>query len=306
MSFQEHFLSKDSVKFSFSSEHQPALYVNPGDRIRLQTWDCYMGQVTKPEHNASTYDRAFINGATGPIFVNGVQPGDTLSVTLEEINPGPVGAAMLSPGEGQLHDLVKAPYTRIIRVEDGMVHLNENVSWPMAPMVGVIGVAPKEGEIGTLPAGKHGGNLDNNMNKPGSIVHLPVWHEGGLLGIGDMHASMGDGEICGTGVEIGGEVVITVDVIKGHFSQWPVTETEDSWITHGVAENDLTLALKHACVEAANILVDQWGFTYEDAFIFLSVRGDLGIAQAVHPSSGTVIAKMRVPKIAACPSPVRR
>jgi amidase len=200
---------------------------------------------------------------------------------------------------------VKAPYGRFFSVVDGIVSMNETVNFPAVPMLGVIGVAPESGEIATMPAGKHGGNLDNNMNRKGSIVHLPVKHKGALLGMGDMHASMGDGEICGTGVEIAGDALIKVDVIKGITTEFPVTETADSWITHGVAVEDLTLALKLACEEAAGLLVNHWGFTYEDAFIFLSVAGDLGIAQSVHPSSGTVIAKMRVPKIAACPKPFR-
>ena len=183
--------------------------------------------------------------------------------------------------------------------------MNEKVSFPINPMLGVIGVAPATGSILTMPAGKHGGNLDNNMNKIGSTIYLPVKHSGALLGIGDMHASMGDGEICGTGVEIGGDVLIEVNVIKSITTDFPVTETADSWITHGVAVEDIQEAMKLACEEAAGLLVNHWGFTYEDAFIFLSVACDLGIAQNVHPCEGTVIAKVRVPKISACPKPFK-
>ena len=212
----------------------------------------------------------------------------------------PMQTLPISEVKDRLNDLVDAAS----RTHE-QVTMNEKVNFPAVPMLGVIGVAPESGEIATMPAGKHGGNLDNNMNRKGSIVHLPVKHKGALLGMGDMHASMGDGEICGTGVEIAGDVLIKVDVIKGITTDFPVTETADSWITHGVAVEDLTLALKLACEEAAGLLVNHWGFTYEDAFIFLSVAGDLGIAQSVHPSSGTVIAKMRVPKIAACPKPFK-
>jgi amidase len=114
---------------------------------------------------------------------------------------------------------------------------------------------------------------------------------------------MGDGEIGGTGIEIGGNVLIEVDLLKSKTTDFPVTETESSWITHGVANEDITEAMRLATLEAANLLVTQWGFSMEDAFIFLSVRGDLGIAQNVHPSKGTVIAKLKVPKLAACPTP---
>jgi hypothetical protein len=106
-------------------------------------------------------------------------------------------------------------------------------------------------------------------------------------------------------IEIGGDVLIEVNVIKSITTDFPVTETADSWITHGVAVEDIQEAMKLACEEAAGLLVEHWGFTYEDAFIFLSVACDLGIAQNVHPCEGTVIAKVRVPKISACPKPFK-
>jgi amidase len=301
----DHHLTREHHTQSFSSAHSPVLRVLAGETIHVQTWDCYKGVIQTDADLIKDVDLAFVNPATGPIYVDGAEPGDTLSVTLIDIQPEQRGVARLGVGEGQLHDKVKAPYGRFFSVIDGIVSMNETVSFPAVPMLGVIGVAPESGEIATMPAGKHGGNLDDNMNRKGSIVHLPVKHKGALLGMGDMHASMGDGEICGTGVEIAGDVLIKVDVIKGITTDFPVTETADSWITHGVAVEDLTLALKLACEEAAGLLVNHWGFTYEDAFIFLSVAGDLGIAQSVHPSSGTVIAKMRVPKIAACPKPFK-
>ena len=301
----DHHLTREHHTHSFSSAHSPVLRVSTGETIHVQTWDCYKGAIQTDADLGKEIGHADINPATGPIYIEGAEPGDTLSVTLIDIQPEQRGVARLYVGEGQLHDKVKAPYGRFFSVVDGIVSMNETVNFPAVPMLGVIGVAPESGEIATMPAGKHGGNLDNNMNRKGSIVHLPVKHKGALLGMGDMHASMGDGEICGTGVEIAGDVLIKVDVIKGITTDFPVTETADSWITHGVAVEDLTLALKLACEEAAGLLVNHWGFTYEDAFIFLSVAGDLGIAQSVHPSSGTVIAKMRVPKIAACPKPFR-
>ena len=173
-------------------------------------------------------------------------------------------------------------------------------------MFGVIGVAPASGSIGTFEAARHGGNMDDNENRIGATIHLPVFQPGGQLAIGDMHASMGDGEISGTGVEIGGTATIKVDLIKGKSGGWPITEAKDYWITHGTSKDSIDEALQNACEEAAKLLVDEWGFTMEDAFIFLSVTSDLGIAQYCHPSPSSVIAKMRVPKLAATPAPFRR
>ncbi|HEX7405463.1 MAG TPA: acetamidase/formamidase family protein [Candidatus Nanopelagicaceae bacterium] len=299
-----HFLARNHYKFSFSAHHPPALKISPGELVHVQTWDCYMGAITSSENAVLPIPDSAINGATGPIYVHGAERGDTLSVTLHNIVPGPRGVARTYPGNGQLQHLITQPYARFFDVTDGVVRMNEKVSFPSSPMLGVIGVAPDQGEIATLPAGKHGGNLDNNLNGIGATIHLQVNHPGALLSLGDMHASMGDGEICGTGIEIGGDVLLSVEIIKSKATDYPVTENATSWVTHGVSDvEDLTGAMRIACEEAANLLVSQWGFTIEDAFIFLSVQGNLGIAQAVHPGTGTVIAKMVVPKLNACPSP---
>ena len=299
----DHYLSRDNHFFSFSSKHPPALTVSPGEIIHVQTWDCYKGAITNAENAILAIPDGEINPATGPIFITGAEPGDTLIVKILDIQPGPRGVARTYPGSGQLSHLVEKPYARFFDVKDGLVTMNEKVSFPSSPMLGVIGVSPETEEIGTIPAGRNGGNLDNNMNGIGSTIYLPVKHPGALLSMGDMHASMGDGEICGTGIEIAGDVLIQVDLLKAKGTDYPVTETATSWITHGVANEDIARAMQIACEEAAGLLVTQWGFTIEDAFIFLSVQGNLGVAQAVHPSTGTVIAKMTVPKIAACPKP---
>jgi amidase len=105
-----------------------------------------------------------------------------------------------------------------------------------------------------------------------------------MFAVGDMHASMGDGEICFTGVEIAGEVDIRFDLLKGKQATWPVTELADRWLPHATAD-DFDDALKLVSEEAARLLVDQHGFTIEDAFIFLSVACDAGVAQACKPAT---------------------
>jgi amidase len=298
-------ISRDDVVWSFSADMKPVVTVAPGSVVRLETNDCFHGQVTSEDVTADQLDMLRVNAATGPIAVEGAEPGDSLLVELLEINPGPRGSAMIIPGWGQLSDQVKAPVTRIFRVEDGTIHMNDRVRFPIRPMVGVIGVAPESGEAINFLAGRHGGNLDNSLHGPGATVMLPVRQSGAMLAIGDMHASMGDGEVSGTGVEIDGDVLVRVSLIKGQQSRWPVTELADSWVTHGVTDDSLDEAIRLACEEAARLLVDQWGFTMEDAFIFLSVACDVGIAQSCHPCPGSVIARVRVPKLDACPTPFR-
>ena len=299
-------ISKDQHVWAFKADMQPVVTVDPGTVIEIETWDCFTGQVQSESDTLEKLDLARINSATGPIAVKGAMPGDSISVTLIDIKPGPQGAGMVIPEWGQLIHKAKSPTTRIFKVEGDTITMQSNgVTFPKRPMFGVIGVAPATGEIPTFAADRHGGNMDDNQNGIGATIHLPVFQPGGQLAIGDMHASMGDGEISGTGVEIGGSAIIKVDLIKGKAAGWPVTETKDSWITHGTTADNIDEALKNAAEEAAKLLVDEWGFTMEDAFIFLSVAGDLGIAQYCHPSPGSVIAKMRVPKISRAPKPFK-
>ena len=282
-----------------------SLTIKPGELVHLQTWDCYKGAITNHENAFAEIPETQLNPATGPIFIEGAEPGDTLSVTLHDIKPGTRGVARTYDKNGQLQHLITGEHVQFFDVANGVVTMNERVSFPASPMLGVIGVAPESGEILTMPAGKHGGNLDNNLNGIGATIHLPVKHKGALLGMGDMHASMGDGEICGTGIEIAGDVLFSVQLIKATTTEYPVTETKDAWVTHGVANEDILGAMQIACEEAAQLLVKNWGFTMPEAFIFLSVQGNLGIAQAVHPTTGTMIAKMVIPKIPACPTPFK-
>jgi len=308
----DHILTKDHHVWSFDADARPVLTVDPGAIIDIETWDCFTGQVTSESDTIDALDITRVNSATGPIAVRGAEPGDSLSVTLLDITPNDRGSAMVLPGSGPLAHRCQAPTTRIFRVEGDTVFMNDHVSFPTRPMFGVIGVAPASGSIGTFFAGPHGGNMDDNLHTIGTTVHLPVFQPGGQLAIGDMHAAMGDGEISGTGVEIGGWGRIKVDLIKGQAAGFPVSENRDSFFTHGVSgypadTTDINIAMQIAIDEAAKLLVDQWGFTIEDAFIFMSVACDLGVTQNCHPSPGEtfVVARMRIPKLTATPGPFR-
>jgi amidase len=170
-------------------------------------------------------------------------------------------------------------------------------------MVGVVGVATDGETISNGLAGRHGGNLDDHLHGKGAKIFFPVRQPGGMFAVGDMHASMGDGEICFTGVEIAGEVDIRFGVLKGKQSTWPVTELADRWLPHATAD-DFPDALQRVSEEAARMLVDEHGFSMEDAFIFLSVACDAGVAQACKPAVGFgAIARFSIPKIDACPAP---
>ena len=299
----DHVVSRDEIVWAFGPDLEPVLEVEPGATVRFETNDCFTGQIQSEDDLVTAIDFARVNSATGPIAVRGAEPGDSLVVELLEVKPGPRGFATLIPGIGQLIDQVQAPLTKVFRVDGDTIHMNERVSFPLRPMVGVIGVATDGETLTNGFAGRHGGNLDNHLNGPGATIYLPVRRPGGMLAIGDMHASMGDGEICGTGVEIGGEVVARFDVLPGRQAEWPVTELAEAWVTHGTSGGDFHEAMQAATEEAAKLLVDQWGFSIEDAFVFLSVACDANICQACRPQEFSTIARVAIPKVTATPRP---
>jgi amidase len=296
-----HRLTRDTHVWAFTPDMEPAIRVEPGDVVEIQTWDCFTGQVTSEADTVEGLDVSRLNSATGPIGVIGAEPGDTVTVKLRDIRPEERGSSMCIPGWGQLIEHVPSPITRIYEVKNGTIKMNDQVSFPTSPMFGVIGVAPAEGEFVTFAADRHGGNLDDHMNGIGATVYLPVFQPGAQIAIGDMHASMGDGEIAGTGVEIGGTATIEIGLVKGVASQWPITETADSIYLHGTSPDDIDEAIINVCEEGLRLLTSQWGFSPEDAFMFMSVACDLGISAYYHPSPGCPSARMRIPKIGAVP-----
>ena len=299
----EHRISRDDVIWAFGPDLVPVLEVEPGDVVTFETNDCFTGQIQSEEDLVTSIDFTRVNSATGPVAVRGAEPGDSLVAEILDVRPGPRGFATLIPGIGQLIEHVRAPLTQVFDVEGGTIRMNERISFPLRPMVGVIGVATAGERIGNGWAGEHGGNLDNHLHGPGAKVYLPVRQPGGMFAVGDMHASMGDGEVCFTGVEIAGEVTIRFDVLKGKQGTWPVTELADRWVAHGTAGPDFMEALDRAVEEAARLLVDEWGFTLEEAFIFLSVACDANICQACRPQEFSTIARVAIPKVSATPRP---
>jgi amidase len=301
----DHRIGRDEIIWAFGPDLEPVLEVEPGATVTFETNDCFSGQITSEDDDVTQIDFGRVNSATGPVAVKGAEPGDSLIAEILDVRPGDVGFACLIPGFGQLIDKVKAPLTRLFEVDDGWVRMNEQVRFPARPMVGVVGVATDGETLGNGLAGKHGGNLDDHLHGKGARMYFPVRQTGGMFAVGDMHASMGDGEICFTGVEIAGEVDIRFDLLKGKQGTWPVTELPDRWVPHATADG-YDEALKLVSEEAARLLVDEWGFSIEDAFIFLSVACDAGVAQACKPAPGFgTIARFAIPKIEATPRPFR-
>ena len=224
----EHALTNEQVVFAFGPDMTPVLEVDPGAVVSLEMKDALANQITREGQLIRDITRDIdldrVNGATGPVAVRGAEPGDSLIVDILEIRPAATGVALTIPGIGQLQAQMPEPVTRIFRVEGDMIHMNDRVSFPARPMLGVVGVATGGGDpVPCGLAGQHGGNLDDHLTGVGSRLYMPVRQVGGLFAAGDMHAAMGDGEICVTGVEVAGEATVRFDLLKGASGTWPVT-----------------------------------------------------------------------------------
>ena len=224
---------KDYV-YNFSAKNEPVKKVEKGEEIVFKTLDCFSNQVRSENQLVTSLDFNRVNPATGPVFVEDSKPGDVLVVDLLDIAVEERGFIAALPGTGPLFE-EGGLRTKEIQIEDGHIVFND-VKLPINPMVGVIGVAPKSGEVACGFPGAHGGNMDCNKIVKGSRLYFPVNVEGALFQLGDLHARMGDGEIAGSGVEIPGVVKVKLDVIKDFKLDWPVLETEDMWYAIGSDE----------------------------------------------------------------------
>src|SRR6266536_3689748 len=137
----EHRVSREDVIWGFGPELEPVLEVEPGATVTFETNDCFTGQITSEDDLVTGIDFERVNSATGPVSVRGAEPGDSLIAEILDVRPVEVGFACLIPGVGQLIDDVESPVTRMFRVEDGWIQMNERVRFPAQPMVGVVGVA---------------------------------------------------------------------------------------------------------------------------------------------------------------------
>jgi amidase len=285
-------LGKQTVTYSFSPQNLPAVKVDPGVTIVFETLDALDDQIHSDSDSANKVNLDHVNAATGPVYINGAQPGDTLVAEILAIKPWDWGAALIIPGFGSLQETIPGPYTKIFRFDkDGWTKYGKSVRLPLRPMIGTIGVSPLE-SITTLSSGIHGGNLDTTDIRTGSKVYLPVLVQGALFGVGDVHAAMGDGEVCGTGIECGAEVTIRLDLLKNYFIPRPRIETEAEIMCVASAEG-LEPAIKIALQDMVTWLKDEKHLSTEEAYVLVSIAGDIRIGQIVDPA---VTVRVALPK----------
>jgi len=275
-------LTKDHRVFAFDGSAPPALRVPAGTRMRLETADCFDDQVRGPGDVLDAIDWDRVNPATGPVWVEGAAPGEVLSVLVEAIDFGSQGVMAVAPGIGVHGAEILKQEHRVVAIEGETVQIAEGIAVPLRPMIGVIGVAPAGAPVSTASPGAHGGNLDTRLVGEGAVLYLPIAHEGALFAAGDLHAAMGDGEICGTGVEVGGGITVRLDVRRDLRIEAPVLESGDLVVTIASAET-LDEAAEAATSHMTRLLTDSLGIPLEVATMLMSAGGDLQVSQIVDP-----------------------
>jgi len=224
---------------------------------------------------------------TGPIFIEGAEPGDTLEVRIKEIRLGATYA--FNSTAGFLIDLFPERQTKIIPLDrDKMIgHFGPGIDLPLHPFFGSMGVAPPPaaGKINSAPPGIHAGNLDNKELVAGTTLFIPIHAKGALFEVGDGHAGMGNGEIDITAMETSLTGVFQFIVRKDMHLKWPRGETPTHWITMGL-DPDLTQAARICGIETLDFLVNEKKLSRADAYALSSVAVDFDITQLVDGTKG--------------------
>jgi len=276
-------LTRDHVFYAFRPDMEPAMHVAQGEEFVLETDDCFSGQLKSENDLLDVLDWDRVNPATGPVFIEGVQPGDVLRVDLLKVKVVNHATMVTVPGEGVLGDVITKMETAVLKYKGDHVVFRDKISIPMAPMVGVIGVAPAEGKIPNGEPAAHGGNMDCTLITEGVSVYFTVSVPGALFGCGDFHAVMGDGEIVICGAESPGEIRLKAQVmpqLKG--LPTPFIETPDQ-LAAVASASTLDQAGNDATHNMADFLTKFASLSINDAGLLMSLVGDLKVCQVVDP-----------------------
>jgi amidase len=273
-------VSRADPVFTYSAEHPPRARIAAGESILVETTYAFGDQPLAPGDTLADIDLSVCDPLTGPLYVETAEPGDTIAVHIERVDAVGTGAQGVIPDFGVL-EWDRLPL-HFFTPEGTRVRWLRGIEYEMRPNVGALGVAPKEGSIPSVYPGDHGGNMDMKWICGGSIVQLPVWHPGALLFVGDCHQLQGDGELCGCVAETNGDVTLHVEVLKGKSINRPRVLTERRLMLVASAET-LDEAVKIAVRDTVDMLVDEKGFTEDEAYLFTSIWCDAEICQVVDP-----------------------
>lgn len=291
-------LDASRILYAFSPDDNPVLCVETGSTLVIETKDSYNNRFQQ-DQSIERYlgDRAIkpVNPVSGPIYIRDTQPGDGLTIRIDDIRLAETGFIAVVNGIGIMGSDITTPSLTRFHVRGDRIWLENKLSLPLRPNIGTIGVAPHDGEISSLELGRHGGNLDCNEVTTGTILHLPVAVPGGLLALGDVHARMGYGEVY-SGVNIAATVTITVERVPAPGWKWPWLETENSIATIGVGAS-YEAAARVAVTEMTALLRHRYHLTLNDAIALTGAGCDLRPGQtSIFGTNVSVLAAFPLPE----------
>lgn len=269
----------------------PALKIVPGEEVTLSLRDPSDEQInrTSVASDLLTIDPDRMDPLTGPIWVEGAQPGNTLSIEILDIEIGSWGWSAILPELGLLQDRYPGPYLKIWDLTSGGIDIGRGITFPFRPMIGVIGVAPElSGEFSSTVPTLAGGNIDVKYTQVGSRVLLPVFTEGALLSLGDAHAIQGDGELNGTAIECEADVRIRISLERGVTIAAPRVDTPEPRAEQseryrsflGIGPS-LWEATRDAAQQAVDAVAASLGVDPEEAYVLLGIIAELRIHEIV-------------------------
>ena len=303
----------EELKYTFGGA-APTHHIKPGTRIITWTEDCYDGAVTSRDQlPTKVIPAGHDNPQTGPFYIDGAEPGDTLAIHIEKLEPArDHGISSFFPGFGALNGTdrtailggelpEKVWFYSVDKTKNTArtTSLDGKRSWevPLAPFLGCLGVSPGQEVRSTVVPDSFGGNMDCPEVRAGNTVYLGVRAPGALLSFGDGHFAMGEGEIIGTAIEGAMNVELTVDLIKGRATAWPRIENSE-WMMVVGAGRPLEDAARIAFKEMVRWVQDVSGLQEMDAYEFVSQNAKAPLVEMVDPEYTVMvkIEKKRLPK----------
>ena len=297
----EHTLAAQPIHSVWDRSLEPRLRIEPGDEVQIECVDSSGGQVRPGMTLADflTIDRSHIHALTGPIWINGAEPGDVLEVEVLSTRHGGWGWSSVIQGSGFLKDRFNDPYLFHWQLDGETTRSMPPAVVPLRPFLGVMGVARAEdGKFRTRPPGPFGGNLDVRELCAASTLYLPVFNHGALFSCGDAHAAQGDGEVCLNGIECPLDVTLRFHLHRQQALSGPLVEasesvapdsTADAWVVVETG-TDLADAARVATSRMVDLLVSRWRFSELHAYILCSVALRLRLSQVVNEPVYTISA----------------
>ena len=282
--------------FGWDNSNPSVLTVAPGDSVEFETVDASGGQlnVESSVADVAALDFAKVNPVTGPVYVDGAEPGDALKVTIESFAPSGWGWTAIIPGFGLLADQFPDPAINIWKYDPSghaPAVYGPGGQVPLKPFCGTIGLAPGEAGLHSIvPPRRVGGNMDIRDLCAGTELYLPIEVAGALFSVGDTHAAQGDGEVCGTAIESPMSMALTFDLVKDANLRFPRYDTPGPVSQHFDAKGyhvttgigpDLMQGAKDAVDGMIDLLVGMHGLPAAEAYMLCSACADLRISEIV-------------------------